>query len=233
MRFWISTALVLALLFAFTGVGAAQATPSITINDVSVDEGDRGTTNARFTVTLSSDSNQTVTVQFSTANDSATAGQDYTAQTSRTLTFDPRDRTESFTIEVLGDTTDESDERFFVNLTNATNATISDNQGIGTIRDDDAAASPSPSPTRSPSPSPSPTRAASPSPTATATSAATATGSPGAPGTSSPGAPGTPGRPGPGGLAGTGSSAPAEAAAVAALLAVVGWMLRRSFGDES
>jgi hypothetical protein len=222
MRFWLSTVLVAALLFAFTGVGAAQSTPAISINDVSVDEGDRGTNNARFTVSLSNSSNQTVTVQFSTANDTATAGQDYTSQTSRTLTFDPRDTTESFTIEILGDTTDEPNERFFVNLTNPTNATVSDSQGVGTITDDDDPAA-SPSPTPRPSPTPSPT--SSPSP------AASPTPSPRVSPTVAPSPAATP--PAGPGMADTGSSGPTAAGALAALMLVVGWMLRRSFGDET
>lgn len=225
MRFWLSTVLVAALLFAFTGVGAAQSTPVITINDVSVDEGDRGTNNARFTVSLSNSSNQTVTVQFSTANDTATAGQDYTSQTSRTLTFDPRDTTESFTVEILGDTADEANERFFVNLTNPTNATVSDSQGVGTITDDDdPAASPTPSPIPSPTPSPTPsprvTVSTSPGATATATPSPTAAPSPAATPPAGPG------------MADTGSSEQTAAGALAALMLVVGWMLRRSFGDE-
>jgi len=109
---------------------------SLSINDVSVTEGNTGTTNAVFTVTLSAASAQTVTVNYSTANGSATAGSDYVA-TSGTLTFNPGDTTKTITVVVNGDTVVEPNETFFVNLTTATNATIADGQGVGTILDDD------------------------------------------------------------------------------------------------
>jgi len=109
---------------------------SLSINDVSVTEGNTGTTNAVFTVTLSAASGQTVAVNYSTANGSATAGSDYVA-TSGTLTFNPGDTTKTITVVVNGDTVVEPNETFFVNLTTATNATIADGQGVGTILDDD------------------------------------------------------------------------------------------------
>ncbi len=110
--------------------------PTISIKDVSVTEGNTGTTNAVFNVTLSPASGQTVTVSYSTANGSATAGSDYVA-TSGTLTFNPGDTTKTITVAVNGDTVVESNETFFVNLTTAINATIADGQGIGTIANDD------------------------------------------------------------------------------------------------
>jgi len=66
--------------------------PGLSINDVSVTEGNSGTTTATFTVTLSAASNQTVNVNFATANGTATAPTDYLA-TSGTLTFNPGDLT--------------------------------------------------------------------------------------------------------------------------------------------
>jgi len=60
------------------------------INDVSLMEGDAGTTNADFTVTLSAPSGRNVTVNYATANSTATQPGDYTS-TSGTLTFTPAD----------------------------------------------------------------------------------------------------------------------------------------------
>ena len=77
-----------------------------------------------------------MTVAFATANGSAVAPGDYTT-TSGTLTFSAGATTQNITVAVKGDTLNESDENFFVNLSGATNATISDNQGQGTIQDDD------------------------------------------------------------------------------------------------
>jgi len=113
-------------------------TPSLSINDVSAAEGDSGTTSFNFTVSLSAASGQTVTVNYATADNSATAPADYQS-TSGTLTFNPGDTAKTITVLVNGDTTFEQTETFFVNLTSPVNASISDAQGMGTITNDDAA----------------------------------------------------------------------------------------------
>ncbi len=114
----------------------ALLSSSISTRDVTVTEGNAGTSNAVFMVTLSAASNQTVTVDYATANGTATAGSDYIA-TSGTLTFAPGATTQSLTVVVNGDITVESDETLFVNLSNPANATIADNQALGTISNDD------------------------------------------------------------------------------------------------
>src|SRR5207245_9222744 len=92
---------------------------------------------AVFTVSLSFSSAQTITVDYATADGTAKAPSDYTS-TSGTLTFNPSDTSKTITVLVNGDTTNEAIcETFFVNLTNATNASISDPQGQGSITDDD------------------------------------------------------------------------------------------------
>ena len=116
-----------------------DATP-ISIDDVTVNpEGDTGSTNAVFTVSLGSTSNLTVTVDFATANGSAQSGTDYTSQ-SGTLTFVSGQTTQTVSVPVFGDALNEANETYFVNLSNATNAQISDAQGLGTIVDDDGVA---------------------------------------------------------------------------------------------
>ncbi|MFM8008586.1 MAG: choice-of-anchor Q domain-containing protein, partial [Dolichospermum sp.] len=71
-------------------IGAFEFQPapnlSLSINDVTLTEGNSGTKNATFTVTLSGETFQTVTVNYATANGTATAGSDYTATTG-TLIF--------------------------------------------------------------------------------------------------------------------------------------------------
>ena len=114
-----------------------DAMPALVIDDVTVTEGDTGTTNANFTVSLSSPSGQTVTAGFSTANGTAVAPGDYTARTGQTVTFTAGQLTRTITIAVNPDTIDEVNETYFVNLSNPTNATITDSQGVGTIIDDD------------------------------------------------------------------------------------------------
>jgi len=115
-----------------------DAVPSITINDVTLDEGDAGTTSFTFTVSLSGASASAITVDYATANGTATAGSDYTAIPTTQLTFVPGDVSETITVNVTADITGETDETFFLNLTNASGATIGDNQGLGTIVNDDA-----------------------------------------------------------------------------------------------
>jgi ribosomal protein L35AE/L33A len=116
-----------------------DAAPSLSINDVTVTEGNSGSTSAIFTVSLSAASAKSITVSAATANNTAISGSDYTATGPNTLTFSAGTTSQTFTVPVLGDTTDETNETYVVNLTSATNATISDNQATGTITDDDAA----------------------------------------------------------------------------------------------
>src|SRR5205085_939528 len=89
-----------------------------------------------FTASLSATSPQTITVAYATADDTATAGSDYTAK-SGTLVFPPSTLNKTITIAVTGDTLDEVNERFKLNLTSPVNATIADATGLVTIVDND------------------------------------------------------------------------------------------------
>ncbi len=111
--------------------------PRITIDDVTHAEGDSGTTDYTFTVTMSAASDQIVTVDYSTGDVSATQPSDYTQLTTTTLTFNPGETSKQVTVSVNGDTTVEPDETFTLNLSNAVNATITDASGTGTITNDD------------------------------------------------------------------------------------------------
>ena len=112
--------------------------PVLTIGDATVHEGG-GT--AVFTVTANAESSGTMTVEYATADDSATAGDDYTS-TSGTLTFSAGDRTATIEVTVIDDSDEEQDETFKVRLTNPAGATIEDDEGVGTIRDDDGTSPP-------------------------------------------------------------------------------------------
>ena len=125
-------------------VSNPPTTPTLSISDKSVTEGDSGTTNAAFTVTLSSASANPVTVAYATANGSATAGSDYTA-TSGTLTFAPGVTSQTVNVSVLGDTVGESNETFTVALSNPSGATIVRGTATGTITNDDQTQSTLPS----------------------------------------------------------------------------------------
>ena len=121
-------------------IGAFEAQNSLTINDVLHPEGDMSATNAIFTVTLSPTSTQIISVAYTTANGTAFAGSDYTA-VSGTLVFNPGDSQQQIAVSVTGDTNDEPDQTFFVNLSQAVNADLLDDQGLGTIIDDDGLSS--------------------------------------------------------------------------------------------
>ena len=112
------------------------STPSLTIRDARVTEGNSGTTNAVFTVSLSPPSPNAVTVSYATANGTATSPVDYTAS-SGSLTFAPGETSKTIAVPVVGDAVMEPDEVFSLGLSNASNATIGDPQGIGTIVNDD------------------------------------------------------------------------------------------------
>jgi len=115
----------------------AATTPVLIIGDVAVMEGDSGTTTATFTISLSKPAENTVTVNWATANDTATtADNDYTGA-GGVATINVGDSFTTVAVTVKGDTKVESDESFFVNLTGPTNATILDPQARGTILDDD------------------------------------------------------------------------------------------------
>jgi hypothetical protein len=171
-----------------TGTGGAQTDtdaiailvptlPTLSVDDVTVTEGNSGTVNATFTITLSPASSLTVTVLAATADGTATAGADYTA-VSQTVTFAAGQTSQTVSVPILGDTVVEGTETFLVNLSGATNATITRAQGIGTIGDDDSSGTPTPTPTPTPTstpPGPTPTATSSPTSTPIATFTPTAT----------------------------------------------------------
>ena len=110
--------------------------PALAIADVKATEGNSGTKTFSFSVTLSAASTQQVSVQFATADGTATAGSDYVAK-SEVLSFTPGQTSKSISVTVLANTAGEADETFLVNLSNPTNAVLLDAQGLGTILNDD------------------------------------------------------------------------------------------------
>jgi hypothetical protein len=89
-----------------------------------------------FTLTLSAPADGPVTVNYATANGTATAGSDYVAQ-SGTVTFAAGETSKTISIVVNGDRKREANETFFVNLSDVVGALLQDNQGVGTILNDD------------------------------------------------------------------------------------------------
>jgi len=114
-----------------------QSLPCLSVNDVTLTEGDGGTSNAEFTISLSAASAQTVRVNYSISDTSATAGADF-APVSGRLAFAPGEVTKTISVQISGDLLDEADETFRIILASPSNAAISDGEGLGTILDDDA-----------------------------------------------------------------------------------------------
>ncbi|HZE73418.1 MAG TPA: Calx-beta domain-containing protein, partial [Pyrinomonadaceae bacterium] len=113
--------------------------PSLSVNNVSIVEGNAGNSNATFTVTLSDPITENVIVKYVTADGTGTMGSDY-QPAGGTLTFSAGQTQKTINVLVNGDTQSEPDETFFINLSNSENATIAKSQGLGTIINDDGAA---------------------------------------------------------------------------------------------
>jgi uncharacterized protein len=113
---------------------------SLSINDVALLEGNAGTTAFTFTVSLSSPAGTGgVTFDITTADNTAIAPGDYALNPLTSQTIPDGSSAYSFTVLVNGDGDAESNEIFFVNVTNVTGANIGDGQGTGTIINDDCA----------------------------------------------------------------------------------------------
>ena len=122
-----------------TGIGRIvddDPLPALAVSDVTMVEGDSAATNAVFSITLSQKSGKTVTVDFATANGTATAGSDYRARTG-SLTFLPGQIRKTVAVGVLGDLAVEPNETFLLNIAGQVNATRADGQGRAQITNDD------------------------------------------------------------------------------------------------
>jgi len=112
--------------------------PALSINDVSIAEGNAGISNMVFTVSLNGAAPTPVSVDYATADGTAQAGSDYTAG-SGTVSFPAGTTSQTITVAILGDTVVEPSETVLVNLSNPVGASLADPQGVGTIVSDDLA----------------------------------------------------------------------------------------------
>ena len=113
-------------------VNVAAGGSFLVVNDLVVAEGTNGVVNGNFRISLLETQAQTVSVDFTTIEGTALAGSDYVA-TNGTLTFAPGENQKIVSVEVTGDSPVESDEVFYLNITNAVNATIMRSAGHCTI----------------------------------------------------------------------------------------------------
>ena len=109
---------------------------NMTVTDVSKSEGNSGTTSFTFTVKLSAAAATPVSVNFATANGSARAADDYVAR-SGVLAFAPGETSKTVAVGVVGDRRREGDEVFYLNLSSAAGAVVTDPQGAAVVRNDD------------------------------------------------------------------------------------------------
>jgi hypothetical protein len=124
------------LVSATPALAARQKT--IRISDASVVEGDAGQKNMTFTISWTgAKGGPAPSVNYSTANVTATSGADYTAASDTASLANNGCRCATVNVPILGDTTTEGTETFAVNLSNPVNAKIADAQGIGTIYDNE------------------------------------------------------------------------------------------------
>jgi Calx-beta domain len=124
-----------AVLDGIDGVGEIEdddPVPTVSISDVSVGEANSGTVKAALRVTLSNETNELVTVRYSTADNSAVGGEDFAAA-SGVLTFDPGTTNQVVTIDVTPAVGIEGIETFYVELMDAAGATLEKSRGVVTI----------------------------------------------------------------------------------------------------
>ncbi|MGI8808457.1 MAG: Calx-beta domain-containing protein [Acidimicrobiales bacterium] len=112
--------------------------PTVSIGNASVPEGNAGTTQATFTITRGGDRSAAASVQWATANSTATGGSDFVAVPATTVNFAGGEATKTVSVTVNGDTVAEADEMFYVRLSNPTGASLAVAQGAGVIVTDDA-----------------------------------------------------------------------------------------------
>lgn len=124
--------------FGVTIAGNAPApVPQVTVADAWATEGNAGKTPLTFTVSLSAPTGLPVTIIYATRDGTATnADRDYEAATG-TATIVPGGTSVTVSVNVIGDTKREPDETFFLVVTSATNATIANAAGTGTIWNDE------------------------------------------------------------------------------------------------
>jgi subtilisin family serine protease len=114
----------------------------LSISGGSVVEGNSGASPLAFTVSLSTATTTTVTVNYATSGGTATSGTDFVAQSS-SLSFAPGETSKTILVDVVGDTAFEANENFTVVLSGASaNATITTASATGTITNDDAQPAP-------------------------------------------------------------------------------------------
>lgn len=117
--------------------GSTPVVPAISINDVTLFEGNSGNTEFEFAVTLDKKTTKEVTVQYAIVAGKAVAGQDYIVPTSSTIAIPAGATSAKLIVAVIGDDIKEGDDDFTIQLQSPVNGTLQKATGSGTIRNDD------------------------------------------------------------------------------------------------
>ncbi|MEY2550640.1 MAG: hypothetical protein QOG12_784 [Verrucomicrobiota bacterium] len=120
-------------------VATCGTTPTLSVDDVTIVEGNGGSANAVFTVSLSSVGQNLITVNFATADGTATSADNDYVPVNGSLSFVPGETTKSITVAIVGDAKPETNETFSINLSSPANAVLGKRTGQGTITNDDHA----------------------------------------------------------------------------------------------
>lgn len=116
---------------------SAIALTELTVDSPSISEGNSGTSQLSFSVNLNKTDGADVSVNFATADISATAGSDYDA-ISGSLVIPAGNTSATINVTIYGDVDTESSEAFALNLSNiSANATLITASATGTILNDD------------------------------------------------------------------------------------------------
>jgi Ca2+-binding RTX toxin-like protein len=122
---------------AATVTVTAPNLPSLAVNDISVLEGDSGTTEALFTISLSSPSSRPVSVGYQLESGTALAGEDFTPLSAGRLSFAAGETSKTVSVAILGDRLAEPSETLSLQLAGAVNASLAKSRGSATIQNDD------------------------------------------------------------------------------------------------
>jgi beta-glucanase (GH16 family) len=111
--------------------------PQLSINDVTLFEGNSSTTSFEFQVSLDKKAAKDVTLTWSIKEGTAKAGEDFTAASNQSITIPAGETQKKIVVAVIGDDIKEGNDGFTVQLANPVNATLQTVFGTGTIRNDD------------------------------------------------------------------------------------------------
>ena len=126
------------------GGSTNPVTPSLSVANATVTEGNAGTVSMDFKVTLSQAASSNISFTVNTANGTATAGSDFQALVNKQVTIAAGQTSATVSVTVNGDTAVEGNETLTLLVSGATGATIATPSATGTITNDDTAPAPTP-----------------------------------------------------------------------------------------